>query len=60
MGIDGARFRRPVVPGDRLELEVVITRQKGAVWKEQGTARVDGQIAAEAEFMAMLADPPSP
>jgi 3-hydroxyacyl-[acyl-carrier-protein] dehydratase len=56
MGIDEARFRKPVVPGDRLELEVVVTRQKGSVWKQRGTARVDGQIVAEAEFMAMLAD----
>lgn len=56
MAIDGARFRKPVVPGDRLELEVVITKQKNTVWKEQGTARVDGQVVAEAEFMAMLAD----
>jgi 3-hydroxyacyl-[acyl-carrier-protein] dehydratase len=57
MGIDGARFRRPVVPGDRLELHVEVTRQKGAVWKERGTAMVDGQVCAEAEFMAMLVDP---
>jgi 3-hydroxyacyl-[acyl-carrier-protein] dehydratase len=57
MGIDGARFRRPVVPGDRLELHVEVTRQKGAVWKERGTAIVDGQVCAEAEFMAMLVDP---
>jgi 3-hydroxyacyl-[acyl-carrier-protein] dehydratase len=56
MAIDGARFRRPVVPGDRLELVVEITRQKGQVWKESGKALVDGQVAAEAEFMAMLAD----
>ncbi|BDG02049.1 3-hydroxyacyl-ACP dehydratase FabZ [Anaeromyxobacter oryzae] len=56
MGIDGARFRKPVVPGDRLELEVVVTKHKAAVWKQQGTARVDGQVVAEAEFMAMLAD----
>jgi len=60
MGIDGARFRRPVVPGDRLELVVEITRAKGSVWKERGEARVDGELAAEAEFMAMLADPPPP
>jgi len=58
MGIDGARFRRPVVPGDRLELAVEITRAKGAVWKERAEARVDGELAAEADFMAMLADPP--
>ena len=56
MGIDGARFRKPVVPGDRLELRVVVTKHKGAVWKQLGTALVDGQVVAEAEFMAMLAD----
>jgi 3-hydroxyacyl-[acyl-carrier-protein] dehydratase len=56
MGIDGARFRKPVVPGDRLELEVSIERRKGAVWRMKGTARVDGQAVAEADFMAMLAD----
>ncbi len=56
MGIDGARFRKPVVPGDRLELIIEVTRAKGAVWKEKGTARVDGEVVAEAEFMAMLAD----
>lgn len=56
MGIDGARFRKPVVPGDRLELEVEVTKHKGAVWKQKGVAKVDGQVVAEAEFMAMLAD----
>jgi 3-hydroxyacyl-[acyl-carrier-protein] dehydratase len=60
MGIDGARFRRTVVPGDRLELIVEITRAKGSVWKERGEARVEGELAAEADFMAMLADPPTP
>jgi 3-hydroxyacyl-[acyl-carrier-protein] dehydratase len=57
MGIDNARFRRPVVPGDRLELEVQVEKHKGTVWKIQGVARVDGQAAAEADFLAMLADP---
>lgn len=57
MGIDNARFRRMVVPGDRLELEVRVVKQKGAVWKTQGTARVDGQVAAEADYLAMLAIP---
>ncbi len=57
MGIDAARFRRTVVPGDRLELEVEVVRNKGLVWKTKGTARVDGQVAAEAEYLAMLADP---
>ena len=60
MGIDGARFRKPVVPGDRLELQVVVTKHKGAVWKQTGKAIVDGQVVAEAEFMAMLADRPGP
>ncbi len=56
MGIDGARFRKPVVPGDRLELVVEVTKRKGMVWKQTGVAMVDGQVVAEAEFMAMLAD----
>ena len=56
MGIDNARFRKPVVPGDRLELVVEVVRQKGPVWKEKGTALVDGEVVAEAEFMAMLVD----
>jgi len=56
MGIDAARFRRTVVPGDRLELEVSVVRNKGAVWKTRGTARVDGQVAAEAEYLAMLVE----
>ena len=56
MGIDGARFRKTVVPGDRLELVVEVTKRKGMVWKQVGQALVDGQVAAEAEFMAMLAD----
>jgi 3-hydroxyacyl-[acyl-carrier-protein] dehydratase len=56
MSIDGAKFRRPVVPGDRLELHVEIVKRKGAIWRQKGAAIVDGQTVAEAEFMAMLAD----
>jgi 3-hydroxyacyl-[acyl-carrier-protein] dehydratase len=56
MSIDGAKFRRPVVPGDRLELQVEIVKRKGAIWRNKGAALVDGQIVAEAEFLAMLAD----
>ena len=56
MAIDNARFRRPVVPGDRLELRVEVVKHKGAIWKERGTALVDGAVVAEAEFMAMLVD----
>jgi len=60
MGIDGAKFRKPVVPGDRLELHVEVSKQKGAVWKENAKAIVDGQVVAECEFMAMLADREEP
>jgi 3-hydroxyacyl-[acyl-carrier-protein] dehydratase len=56
MAIDDARFRRPVVPGDRIELHVEVTKHKGAIWKEKATAYVDGEVAAEAQFMAMLID----
>jgi 3-hydroxyacyl-[acyl-carrier-protein] dehydratase len=56
MSLDGVKFRRPVVPGDRLELHVEVVKQKGAIWKEAGKAIVDGQVVAEAELLAMLAD----
>ncbi len=56
MAIDGARFRKPVVPGDRLELHCQMIRNKGSVMKVRGEAKVDGQVVAEGEFMAMLAD----
>jgi 3-hydroxyacyl-[acyl-carrier-protein] dehydratase len=57
MGIDGARFRKPVVPGDRLDLHAEILRAKGGVLKVKAEAKVDGQVVAEAELMAMLAAP---
>ncbi len=56
MAIDGARFRKPVVPGDRLELHCTMLKSKGAIIKARGEAKVDGQVVAEGEFMAMLAD----
>lgn len=56
MTLDKARFRRLVVPGDVLELHVDIQRGRGKVWKFWGEAKVDGQIAAEAEFSAMIID----
>jgi 3-hydroxyacyl-[acyl-carrier-protein] dehydratase len=56
MSIDGAKFRRPVVPGDRLELSVEVVKRKGSIWRQKGTALVDGKVVAEAEFLAMLAD----
>jgi 3-hydroxyacyl-[acyl-carrier-protein] dehydratase len=56
MAIDGARFRKPVVPGDRVELHCTMLKSKGSIIKAKGEAKVDGQIVAEGEFMAMLAD----
>lgn len=59
MTIDEARFRKPVVPGDRLELHVVVERSKGRVWKLKGEGRVEGALVAEATFSAMIVDPPA-
>ncbi|MBI2898181.1 MAG: 3-hydroxyacyl-ACP dehydratase FabZ [Deltaproteobacteria bacterium] len=56
LGIDRARFRRPVVPGDRMEIEVRTLQQRGSVFKLAGTARVDGQVAAEAELLVATRD----
>jgi 3-hydroxyacyl-[acyl-carrier-protein] dehydratase len=56
MGIDKAKFRRPVVPGDQLHYHVKKIRNRGRVWKFYGEAKVDGHICAEAEISAMLAD----
>jgi 3-hydroxyacyl-[acyl-carrier-protein] dehydratase len=56
MGIDRAKFRRPVLPGDQLHYHVRKVRNRGRVWKFFGEAKVDGQVAAEAEVSAMLAD----
>lgn len=55
-GIDGVRFRRQVVPGDQLRLEVEILKFKGPVGKGRGVATVDGQLAAEAELIFALQD----
>ena len=55
-GIERARFRRPVVPGDTLTLEVIALRIGSKVQKMQGIARVDGQITAEAEIMCIIGD----
>jgi len=54
MSIDKAKFRRKVVPGDVLELRVEVLRGSSKIWKLQGQATVDGEQAAEAEFMAMI------
>jgi 3-hydroxyacyl-[acyl-carrier-protein] dehydratase len=57
MTIDRARFRRLVTPGDRLELHVRILRGRGKVWKFSGEARVGDEVAAEAEYSAMIITP---
>ena len=54
MNIDGCKFRRKVVPGDVLELDVTVRRGGGRVWRFFGVGRVDGETAAEAEFTAMI------
>jgi len=54
MTIDNARFRRPVVPGDRVRIEVAVRRRRGPVWRFRGQAMVDGALAAEAEYSAMI------
>ena len=54
MGVDAAKFRRKVVPGDVLELHVTALRGGGKVWKFEGRGMVDGELAAEATFTAMF------
>ncbi|MEL6213194.1 MAG: 3-hydroxyacyl-ACP dehydratase FabZ [Pseudomonadota bacterium] len=54
MGVDKARFRKPVVPGDRLELHVKTVQKRPPVWRFEGVAKVDGAKVADAQFAAML------
>ena len=54
MTIDNARFRKPVVPGDRVEFHVTKHKQRGNIWKFHCDAKVDGQLAAEADIGAMI------
>lgn len=56
MGIDKAKFRRPVLPGDRLELILEVTKQRGAIWVFKGEAYVEEKLVAEAELMATIVD----
>jgi len=58
MGMDKVRFRKPVVPGDQLILELRILRRRAKVFKMSGTARVDETLVAEAELMAGFGDKP--
>ena len=59
MAIEGAKFRAPVEPGALLRLEVEFVQKRSTVCKFAGRALVDGKIAAEANFTAMIADPPA-
>jgi len=56
MSIEKAKFRRPVVPGDQLRLEIKVVQQRGNVWKLSGSATVEGKLVAEADFTAMITD----
>ena len=54
VGIDKARFKKPVIPGDQLKLNVSIERTINGIWKYKGIAMVEDEIAAEAEIMCVL------
>lgn len=59
MGIDGVKFRKPVEPGCLLDLHVTILQAKRNICKFEGKAMLNGQLATECTFTAMIADPPS-
>ena len=59
MAIEGAKFRTPVEPGCLLQLDVEFVQKRSSVCKFSGKASVDGKLAAEANFTAMIADPPA-
>ncbi|MBI5205114.1 MAG: 3-hydroxyacyl-ACP dehydratase FabZ [Nitrospirae bacterium] len=54
MSIEKAKFRKPVVPGDQLRMEIKVLQQRGNVWKFSGTATVDEKVVSEADFTAMV------
>jgi|TARA_Y100001001_G_scaffold3857_1_gene4183 3-hydroxyacyl-[acyl-carrier-protein] dehydratase len=53
-GIDNARFKRPVTPGDKLEFDVCLVKERRGIWKFKGVASVDGEEACYAEFMCAM------
>ena len=59
MAIDGAKFRKPVEPGVLLRIEVDLVQNRGKVCKFAGRVLVDGALAAETSFTAMISDPPA-
>ena len=54
MGVDKARFRRPVVPGDQLIVEIRRRQSSRGIWKVDAESRVDGEVVATAELMGAL------
>jgi len=54
VGIDNARFKRPVEPGDQLKMDIEILRTSRGIWKYKATASVDGKVAVEAELMCTI------
>lgn len=56
MSIEKARFRKPVVPGDQLRLEVSIERRRSSIWKMDGKALVGGKLVADALLQAMITE----
>jgi 3-hydroxyacyl-[acyl-carrier-protein] dehydratase len=56
LGLDNVRFRKPVVPGDQLRMELEITRHRQAIWGFKGKAFVEDQLVAEADLLAMLGE----
>jgi 3-hydroxyacyl-[acyl-carrier-protein] dehydratase len=56
MSVEGAKFRRPVIPGDQLRIHCTKQRNRGNVWKFSAVARVDGTSVAEATYAAMIMD----
>ena len=55
-GVDGAKFRKPVRPGDQLRIEMKLSKKKASMAKMSGTASVNGAVVAEAEMLCVLAD----
>lgn len=56
LGMDNVKFRKPVVPGDQLRLEIELTKHRQSIWGFKGKALVDGKLVAEAELLAMLGE----
>ncbi|SPQ01234.1 (3R)-hydroxymyristol acyl carrier protein dehydratase [Candidatus Sulfobium mesophilum] len=56
MSIDNVKFRRPIVPGDQVIMDIKVLKQRGNVWKFSGSATVEGKVVSEAEFTAMVTD----